>query len=327
MPDPDLLIILHSAVLLRPPGIGCTELIVAVNMSTLMKDFTMLGEAHHGTVFEDYEAQRSAKFAEPLTSMIAMLRHHHPEMTISTNLWANLLGYATAGYATAELDTSEDSCIRIRGYSVPQSKDDPGQLLESFTFARYKYSWKGLNFILYRVVMGYYYYQFLLFPPDSDETVQSNSKATDALLLAIGAAMYPYSNEYIYLFNGVSWYASPQLYQEVQKTSWKDVILDEDMKLTLTDVIGEFFDNEVCLSVNLARRLNTIVCYSRTPRLTTIGQIPRSRCSLEAGLDLLRATRQRKNPVTPCPDALPVRETKTTHSTIRQVNCERVCYY
>ena len=237
----------------------------------------MLGEAHHGTVFEDYEAQRSAKFADSLTSIIAQLRHHHPEMTISTNLWANLLGYAAAGYATAELDVSEDSCIRIRGYSVPQSKDDPGQLLDSFTFVRYKYSWKGLNFILYQVVFTYYFYQFLLFPPDSDETVLSNSKATDALLLAIGGAMYPYSTEYIYLFNGSSWYASPQLYQEVQKTSWKDVILDEDMKLTLTDVIGEFFDNEVRLPLNLTRRLKMIVCPPGISQLTilrTIGQIP-----------------------------------------------------
>ena len=111
-------------------------------------------------------------------------------------------------------------------------------------FARYKYRWRHLDFILY-ILPAFYgsVHQFILFPPDSDETVVSNSKATDALLLAVGQAQYPFSREYIYVFDNY-WYRDNKLYHEVQKTSWDDVILDPDMKNTISHTIEAFFENE-----------------------------------------------------------------------------------
>lgn len=70
-----------------------------------------------------------------------------------------------------------------------------------------------------------------------------NSKATDVLMLAVGQAQYPY-RDYILVFDFGVWSQNSTLYDQVQKTSWDDVILDEDMKKTLTHTIGEFFDNE-----------------------------------------------------------------------------------
>lgn len=153
----------------------------------------MLSDPHHATVFDDYVDQRSAKFAEPDVSILASIRHHHPDMTVAVTVAQsfNFLGFAAAGYATAELDLTEDAIIRIRGYMRPQSEEDPGSLYDGILFARYKYTWKNLEFILYTARIGLYIWAYVLFPPDSDETVLSNSKATNALLLAVGQAQYP----------------------------------------------------------------------------------------------------------------------------------------
>src|SRR2546429_1093794 len=95
------------------------------------------------------------------------------------------------------LTTSEDGILRLRGFIAPTSEQDPGHLYDSIQFARYRYTWKELDFIVYTVFYRHLLrdFEYILFPPDSDETVMSNSKATDALLMAIGQAQSPYIDD------------------------------------------------------------------------------------------------------------------------------------
>ena len=207
--------------------------------------FTLIGgREHQETVFEDYESQQSAKSSNAIITILASVRAHHPDMTVAVTFGGNidLLAYAAAGFASAELDISEGEILRARIFLRATSHDDEGGLADSNTFARYNYTWKGLKFVIYNVFMYMQVYQFVCFPPDSDETVQSNSKATDALLLEAGRLLYPYQ-DYIAVFDGY-WRADTNLYKEVQKTSWSDVILDQGMKDTISYTIEEFFDNE-----------------------------------------------------------------------------------
>ena len=210
-------------------------------------EFTMVGGLHQANAFDDYTEQQTGKYAVPFVALLASIRHHHPDMTVTVTTvgQANLLGYAAAVGAVAQLDTTDDGILRVRGFSAPRSEQDPGFLYDSIQFARYKYTWKKLDFILYTVQFPYMSLEYILFPPDSDEKVMSNSKATDALLMAVGQAQYPYreDREYILMFD-LMWYKSRELYYEVQKTSWDDVILDEGMKDTISHTIEEFFDNE-----------------------------------------------------------------------------------
>lgn len=218
--------------------------------SRVAEAFTLVGDKeHHETVFEDFENQQSAKTTSASLMFLASVRAHHPDMTVAVNSAnnVNLLGFAAAGLATAELDLSEDDILRARVFLRPTSHDDNGTLADSITFARYNYSWKGLKFIMYNVFLYNQVYQFLCFPPDSDETVLSNSKATDALLLAAGRAFYGPYRDYIAVFD-YYWRSDTELYKEVQKTSWSDVILDQGMKDTISYTIEEFFDNERCVS-------------------------------------------------------------------------------
>lgn len=194
--------------------------------------FTLVGnKEHQETVFKDFEDQLSAKTASPAITFRASVRAHHPDMTVAVTIAnnVNLLAFAAAGLATAELDTSEDDILRSRIFLPPTSHDDDGRLADGTTFARYNYTWRGLHFILYTVYIFPQLYQFVCFPPDSDETVQSNSKATDALLLAAGHAIYGPYQDYIAVFD-YYWRADVALYKEVQKTGWSDVILDQGMK-------------------------------------------------------------------------------------------------
>lgn len=61
--------------------------------------------------------------------------------------------------------------------------------------------------------------------------------------MACGRWLYPVDNDFIYVYDGY-WSASKALWQQVQKASWKDVILNEEMKKTLVDLMTKFFDSE-----------------------------------------------------------------------------------
>lgn len=236
-----------------------TETLTIMAGSKMAEAFILVGgKEHRETVFEDFQDQRSAKMAAPAVMFLASVRAHHPDMTVAVTSAGNvdLLAFAATGLATAELDIREDDILRSRIFLEPTSHDDDGSLADSTTFARYNYTWKGLKFVMYSVYIFPQVYQFICFPPDSDENVQSNSKATDALLLEAGRAIYGPYQDYIAVFD-YYWRGDTELYKEVQKTSWSDVILDQGMKDTISYTIEEFFDNERYVRVPNASQIST----------------------------------------------------------------------
>lgn len=118
----------------------------------------------------------------------------------------------------------------------------PGHLGDVFFFARFKYTWKDIGFTVYTVREGPSLVNYILFPPDDDETVFSHSKVTDALLQSVGEVQFAVE-ESILVFERY-WTRSRALYEQVQKASWDDVILDKKMKKTLTETVVRFFDSE-----------------------------------------------------------------------------------
>lgn len=114
-------------------------------------------------------------------------------------------------------------------------------MAEAIFFAKYHYKWGTEDFIMYTVVIGLTEVQYILKEPRSGETTQSHSSVTDALIATIGqwGSQIP---DAIYVYDGY-WYRSTALYEQVQKASWDKVILDPDMKKSLTDVSEKFFDS------------------------------------------------------------------------------------
>jgi transitional endoplasmic reticulum ATPase len=55
----------------------------------------------------------------------------------------NLLAFAAAGFASAELDKETDSFASWRGYAPPSHRGGKGFLAEAVDFAKYRYTWAG----------------------------------------------------------------------------------------------------------------------------------------------------------------------------------------
>lgn len=72
----------------------------------------------------------------------------------------------------------------------------------------------------------------------------SRNSVIDNLIATIGR-WQKLDVKYLYVYDGVGYWAkSRQLYKEIQKASWDDVILNESMKNTLTELVHKFFDSE-----------------------------------------------------------------------------------
>lgn len=207
--------------------------------------FTLVTRSSHTKLYDDYEELYSGHAYEGLTFLIAAIRRQYPELCLTvTNTYSPaLLRFAAAGYASAELDTKTDSIERFRGYYPGDSRRGaPEQLVEGRAFAKYHYRWGTEDFIVYVIQTGNITMNYILKEPTEGETILSNSSVTDALMMAVGRWQYPKDDEYVFIYDGY-WRASKELWQQVQKAEWKDVILNEEMKTTLVELMKKFFDS------------------------------------------------------------------------------------
>jgi transitional endoplasmic reticulum ATPase len=156
----------------------------------------------------------------------------------------NLLQFAAAGFATAELDTEDEPIISWRSFLPPPLRraGRVGSLAETRFFAKYRYTWNNTHFILYSVIVGFNLMQYVLTEPRPGESTRSKSGPTDALVAAIGKWILA-DEDLIYVYDGF-WAASRPLWEQVQKASWDKVILDQKMKDELKKVSTKFFDSK-----------------------------------------------------------------------------------
>jgi hypothetical protein len=195
-------------------------------------------------LFDDYHKFTSGKSTDLDIQIVTALRAKHPELIVTTVPASNcnLLQFAAAGYAQADLDDKAEPVLRWRGFVGPAHRGGSGFLAESIFFARYNYTWNNENFILYNVLVGYSTLQYILKEPRAGENPFSNSSAVSALLATIGAWLIK-EEPAIYVYDGY-WSRNTKLWQEVKKAKWEDVILDPKMKKALTEVASKFFDSK-----------------------------------------------------------------------------------
>ncbi|KAL8824754.1 MAG: hypothetical protein Q9191_004840 [Dirinaria sp. TL-2023a] len=209
------------------------------------EEFTLVSTSSDHRLYDDYEDITSGKLASLHTSLLAALRREYPDLCVTVTLAGNvnLLAFAALGHAVAELDTKTDGVQRLRYFlSGNDRRDIPDQLAEARSFAKYHYRWGREHFIVYIITEGFNTFNYILKEPAEGESTLSQPSVTDALINAVGKALKP-DDRYIYVYDGY-WSASRQLWDEVQKARWDDVILDEDMKKTLVDLMRKFFDSK-----------------------------------------------------------------------------------
>ena len=209
--------------------------------------FTMVRSFRHSKLFDDYEKINSGHAYDLYTSLQSALQRLYPKQNLTVAPANNvpLLQFAAQGNATATLDIATDSIERVRlFYNGNVRSGIPDQLAEARTFAKYRYKWLEEEFIVYAVFMDSFrgIYNFIIKEPGEGETYNSHCAATDALIFAVGSAFAVHDENFIYVYDGY-WMANRELWAEVQKARWKDVILNEEMKKTVTELMKKFFES------------------------------------------------------------------------------------
>lgn len=203
--------------------------------------FTLVEEPSSSRLFDTFQEITSAKTADHDIQYLTALRRSFPEYVV-TSIPAgncNLLAFARSGHALAELDLETDSHASWRGWVPGFRAGQQGTLGENVFFAKYKYQWASETFVLY--VVGAV--QYVLKEPQPGENVLAKSSITDALIKAVGTWQSADQNV-IWVFDTSFWARSKELYNQVEKAEWKNVILDEGMKKAVTDVSTKFFDGK-----------------------------------------------------------------------------------
>ena len=160
------------------------------------------------------------------------------------SLSVDLLRFAAAGNATAKLDIKDESVQRILRYIYPNPRSGiSAGLYEARTFAKYLYSWGSEFFIVYVVAIGLENYQYILKEPAEGENTMSRNTVTDRLIDAVARWQTPIPDDkFVYVYDRF-WQRSKKLYEQVKTASWDDVILNEDMKKAITELMHKFFDS------------------------------------------------------------------------------------
>lgn len=196
------------------------------------------------TLFSDFHHLTSAPTLDLDTQIVTALREKHPDLIVTTvpAYNCNLLQFAAAGFATADLDEDTEPILRWRGFAGPSHRGGTGSVIDSIFFARFNYKWANEAFIFYSVLVGTTRLQYILKEPVGDETPRSDSSVVTKLLATIGAWLIK-EEPAIYVYDGF-WTRSTKLWEEVEKARWEDVILDPKMKKAVTEVASKFFDSK-----------------------------------------------------------------------------------
>lgn len=208
-------------------------------------------------VSDDLHDAFSGKSFDLDLQITAALRRRYPNHTlmIVTSSNADLLRYAYEGNARIAIDNCNEDLIRWRGYSRGWN-GSPGSLSSYIRFAKYNFNWLTEDFMVYYVPMGYYALQYILHECTCGEKASDDSEITGELIKAIGLWATPPPPDYrwIYIYDMGYWMASRALYYEIQKASWDDVILADEMKTAVTEIVHKFFDSEYLLTSDIFKR-------------------------------------------------------------------------
>ena len=198
-------------------------------------------------VFEDYQKHNSAPQISTEVAILTSLRNRYPEYTVTgTPYTTGLLAFARDGQALADLDIRTESYSAWRKHhpSSDRTANEPGTTIDDVLFGKYDYQWKDQKFIVYTATyqqgFGQVKNTWILHKRDH-ELVDGRCEKTDELIAAATQWNANVHDE-VLVFDQEYWSKSKELWDSVQNASWDDVIMDKDLKETLTNDVEGFFD-------------------------------------------------------------------------------------
>lgn len=200
-------------------------------------------ERPRNAVSRRYFEHSSADRVNTDAVIVEAIRAEYPELhlTVIPSRGCDILAFARAGRAgIAPIDNEKDR-LSWNLYVPPASRlNGKGVVANSVVFGKYLVDWKNKEFVVY-VVNGRDGTQ--AYPTVVNQYILSSSvEATNSLIVEAGSWGNTLHGE-VWVFDGGFWEKNAELYNAVQRASWDDVILDENMKKTIRDDVENFFDS------------------------------------------------------------------------------------
>ncbi|PQE25727.1 P-loop containing nucleoside triphosphate hydrolase protein [Rutstroemia sp. NJR-2017a BBW] len=212
------------------------------------------------TVPRDFYDHSTGKRAFTEAALAASIRLHHPNhhVTITYSGSSDLIAFASArDDASYTPHGNENEFLTERSFVPPSRRyggDQSGSFFDYAQFACYDYKFKGNEYLIY-IIEGDYTSMmkqrmtYILVPPSTESgvmTAQEKEQAqqkTDELLEAATKWAVELHDE-VLVFDGGYWQKNKELWDNVQKSRWEDVILEEGKKKALIGDMTGFFDGE-----------------------------------------------------------------------------------
>lgn len=179
----------------------------------------------------------SAKWPYPCVLAADALRKLYPKHSLVMD--KALAFFSLPGVA---LEPLKDMPLTTNLFYLPLPKKAglPGLLFDQIEMGAFNASWNGNEYIVYVITIpgtyGGYDKQAIILHEGPEDVSR-------LLLLAAGAWQYDLHDE-IWVYDQGFWSKSNELWTEIQKADWKDVILKDDFKKALQKDVYGFFTSE-----------------------------------------------------------------------------------
>lgn len=180
-------------------------------------------------------------------------RYRKHQLTVTSANFLNLLAFADSRDDASYTTNGSEELVE-RNFVPPLRRygdEKGGQFGESVIFGSYDYVFKGNAFLVF-IVEGYDgmsykpKYNYILVALEEKGRVVSAGEAqgrTDELVKEGGEWMQDLHEE-ILVFNQGYWQKNRELWENIQKAKWEDVILEKEKKGSIIDDVLGFFDSE-----------------------------------------------------------------------------------
>jgi len=203
------------------------------------------------TVAEEYfkNTKGNRQFTEGF--IVDVLRKKHPAhlITVTIAYSCDLLGFANSRDDVQYFPHGDVDESLFERQFIPSSRryggSSAGGIAQNVVFGSFDYVFEGTNFLIYIIEGsdGIYKSKYNYILVDSVDDKVAGQRKIDKLLEAGSRWMQELHNEVLVFDNGY-WQKNRELYDNVQKSNWKDVILDQERKDNIIDDVIGFFDAE-----------------------------------------------------------------------------------
>ena len=195
----------------------------------------------------------SARLNSEIFLQNALKNVHRPDLVTWIHAEdCDLLGFAEAGHAKADLELDGDTYTAIRKYKIPaRTLEEPeGSVSDDIRFARWTYEWNGRSAICYKMKwfdVGWLEREYYAIVTDASSLVNGCCEYTTELIKACGTWTQQLHDE-VYLYEDGDWQKDKTLFSSVRKASWNDVIIDPAMKTDIIKDVDSFFGSRASYS-------------------------------------------------------------------------------